>query len=51
MILVSDIAHTWHMLSMSLTRADFDNIAVTNAVNPSTYGYHHGEHMPNAREP
>lgn len=26
-------------------RADFDNPAVTNAVNPSTFGYHHGKHL------
>ncbi|KAJ9262128.1 hypothetical protein DTO195F2_3830 [Paecilomyces variotii] len=28
--------------TMSLTRADFDNPAVRDARNPSTFGYHHG---------
>jgi len=32
------------MLSMSLTRADFEHTLVTTAPNPSTvYGYHHGK--------
>jgi hypothetical protein len=32
------------MLSMSLTRADFEHALVTTAPNPSTvYGYHHGK--------
>src|SRR5271154_2197698 len=35
------------MLSMSLTRADFDNPAVASAANPSASGWHHGKHMQN----
>ncbi len=32
------------MLSMSLTRADFEHTSVTTADNPSiVYGYHHGK--------
>jgi hypothetical protein len=32
------------MLSMSLTRADFEHALVTTAPNPSmVYGYHHGK--------
>ena len=31
------------MPSMSLTRADFDNLAVTATANPTPYGYHYSE--------
>lgn len=32
---------------MNLSRADFENVAVTNAANPSIFGHHYGEYILN----
>jgi len=41
--------YTEHMPSMALQAADFDNLAVANAINPTpNIGWHYSEHMHNA---